>query len=324
MSATSKGFKAREPVAHHFDSLNQRLSPIAARDWFTARIAAREPASLIRLGDGEFAWLGYGSLAPWEQTSFALNVWFGRDDFAPDQLAKTASRLREAVRNATVVGLPRGSRQMRDPFCGSVEAIFDQHDLRRPGQLFTDCGIQRFWQMLLAYRDLLADLPFLGIVTSRGIGAQIKATFRIKEVRTYPVPSERKALGSFEDQGPHYPQRFEQLCEEISVPYRGAVFLVGAGALGKIYADIIFQRGGIAIDVGSVLDGWSGIPSRGFLRQDPAVFGLECYAETAALSPDQAVARYRTLLRTVFYSIRPTDEEMSFYSGDGESGLPVP
>ena len=300
----------------HPSGLSQPLSPISALNWFKARIAAKDPASLIRLGDGEFSWLGYGGLAPWAQTSFALNVWFGRDDFASTQLSETASRLKEAVRNATVVGLPRPSRQKRDPFCRAVDEIFEQHNLKRPGQLFTDCGIHRLWQMLLAYRDLLADLPFLGIVTSRDIGERVKTTFRIKEVKTYPVPSERKALGSFENLGPHYPQRFEQLCEEISVPYRGAVFLVGAGALGKIYADIIFQRGGIAIDVGSVLDGWSGVGSRGFLRQDPAVFGLECYPETAALSSDQVVARYRALLRSVFYSLRPTEEEFLFYSDD--------
>jgi hypothetical protein len=303
---------------------SQQLSPLVARDWFKARIAAKEPASLIRLGDGEFSWLGYGELAPWEQTSFSLKVWFGRDDFPSSQLLQTANRLKEAVRNATVVGLPRGSRQQRDPFCAAVDEIFDSFNLTQPGQLFTDCGVHRYWQMLLAYRDLLDDLPFLGIVTCRDISERVKTTFRIKEVELYPIPSERKALGAFESQEPHYPQRFEQLCEEISVPYRGAVFLVGAGALGKIYADVIFQRGGIAIDVGSTLDGWSGVPSRGFLRQDPAVFGLECYAETCNLGPDDVITRYRSLLRSVFYSLRPTEEEISFYSGGRESQLPMP
>lgn len=160
-------------------------------------------------------------------------VW--RDDFPPTQLLQTANRLREAVRNATVIGLPRGSRQQRDPSFAAVGKIFDSFQLKQPGQLFTDCGVHRFWQMLLAYRDLLADLPFLGIVTSRDIGERVKTTFGMENVALYPVPSERKRLGAFEDQAPHYPQRFEQLCEVISVPYRGAVFLVGAGALGMLF-----------------------------------------------------------------------------------------
>jgi hypothetical protein len=49
---------------------------------------------------------------------------------------------------------------------------------------------------------------------------------------------------------------------EISVPFPGACYLIGAGLLGKIYADRIRQLGGIAIDIGALVDGWVGINSR--------------------------------------------------------------
>ena len=290
-----------------------RVAPIAARDWIKARIIDGTPTSLIRLGDGEFSWLGYGTLAPWQQTSASLRVWFGRDDFGPLQLEKTANRLRLAVRRATIIGIPRPSRQLRDPFCGYVRGLFDLHELTSQGQLFTDSGVHRFWQMLLAYRDLLKGLPFLGIVSSRDIGDQVRTTFGVKNVVTYPVPSERGMPGAFEGHGPHYPERFDQLCGELTVPFRGAVFLIGAGALGKIYADIVCQLGGIALDIGSVLDGWAAMPSRGFLRQDPDSFVLNCYPQTSQLEADAVLARYRRLLYDSFYTHPPTDEELAFY-----------
>ena len=288
------------------------LSPIAVRDWFKARIKAGEPASLIRIGDGELAMLGYGAQAPWAQTSECLQVWFGRDDFDPVLLENMARQLRQAVRRASVVGLPRPARQRRDAFCSFVADVYDQYQLRTPGQLFTDCALQRFWQMLLAYRDLIADLPFLGVVTSRDLGPRIGETFNIRNVVVYPVPSEHRAPGVFDNIGPHFPERFEQLCAELAVPYRGAVFIVGAGALGKIYADIICQRGGIAIDAGSVLDGWAGTSTRDFLRRSPNLFGLDSYRDTAGLTPDEIIDRYRTVLRSVFFAIKPSAEEFEF------------
>lgn len=290
-----------------------RLSPIAARDWLRDRIAAREPASLIRLGDGEFAVLGYGDMSPWSQTSQALHVWFGRDDFEPLLLEKLATQLRDAVRSATVVGLPRPSRQATDPFCAWVGTTFERFFLQTPAQIYTDCAVHRLWQMLLAYREILAGLPFLGIISSRDIGPHIGATFGVAHVEVYPVPSERSALGAFESIGSHFPQRFEQLCDTLTVPYRGAVFLVGAGALGKIYAEVIRQRGGIAIDVGSVLDGWASQATRGFLVQDPDQFSLQIYDRTAGWPAEQLVSRYRGLLRSVFYRLPPSDEEIAFY-----------
>jgi len=38
----------------------------------------------------------------------------------------------------------------------------------------------------------------------------------------------------------------------------GKLFLVGAGFLGKIYCDLIKRHGGIALDVGSMMDRWAG------------------------------------------------------------------
>jgi hypothetical protein len=296
----------------HIFSPKPFFSPRAILDWFVKRIASRKPASLIRLGDGEFAWLGYNSIAPWEHTSRSLNIWFARDNFDPEQLESTANRLQDAVRAATVIGIPRASRQRREVYCQYVNKIFATHQLTRQGQFYTDCGVHRFWQMLLGYRELLQNLPFLGVVTSRDIANRLSEVFNIKKVVLYPIPSERKALGNFEDIGSHYPERFEQLCSELTVPFRGAVFLVGAGALGKIYADVIYQRGGIALDIGSILDAWAGVGSRSFLIKDPDIFALDCYQTMWNSTPEEILARYRNLLKQTFFGNPPTDQERTF------------
>ena len=197
------------------------LSPIAARDWFARRIALREPASLICLGDAETGMLGYPEEATWSHTSLFLQGQLGRADFEASILARLADRLREAVRSASMVGLPRPSRQLQDPYFGFVADLYNNHGLHTPGQLFTDCAVQRFWQMLLAFRKLLSGLPFIGVVTSRDLARQIAQAFGIAEVTLYPIPSQRRALGAFEDIGPHFPNRFEQLCDELAVPHPG-------------------------------------------------------------------------------------------------------
>ncbi len=165
-------------------------SPLAMLDWFQKAILSGEPASLIRLGDGEFSWLGYDSIVPWGHTSRSLRIWFGHDRFRREQLTKTAERLRQAVRSATAIGIPRASRQRKEIYCQPAKKIFNSYGLARAGQLYTDCGVHRFWQMRLGYRDLLQGLPFLGIVTSKDICAGLRETFGIGDVTLYPIPSE--------------------------------------------------------------------------------------------------------------------------------------
>jgi hypothetical protein len=39
---------------------------------------------------------------------------------------------------------------------------------------------------------------------------------------------------------------------------QATIWLIAAGYLGKIYCDEVREAGGIALDVGSVVDGWCG------------------------------------------------------------------
>ena len=61
---------------------------------------------------------------------------------------------------------------------------------------------------------------------------------------------------------PHFPDIFDRLRRDIVVPFPGALFLVGAGLLGKIYCHWIRQRGGVALDIGAMADAFAGFNTR--------------------------------------------------------------
>jgi hypothetical protein len=65
---------------------------------------------------------------------------------------------------------------------------------------------------------------------------------------------------------PHLGIRFDAILNDelprLLADAPGLVVLVGAGILGKIYCHRIKQLGGIAIDVGSMMDVWAGLKTR--------------------------------------------------------------
>ncbi len=84
---------------------------------------------------------------------------------------------------------------------------------------------------------------------------------------TYLIPYRIDALPS-EGLGEHFPRYFEALRSELHVDFPGMLFLVGAGLFGKVYCQWIKERGGIGLDIGSVMDPWVGINTRPTVMAD--------------------------------------------------------
>lgn len=288
-----------------------RLSPLSALRWLKARIRAAEPTSVVRLGDGEFAMLGFGNEAPEPHSERSLRIWFG--DYRPTRpaLDAFASELRDAVRAADLIGLPRLSRQQAGELCSYIRPIFANHRLESPHQVFTDSGLHHFLQLALAFEELVRNLPFLGIISPRPLEMQLSSVFGIQEVVRYPIAAEfmtRESAASSEL--PHYPDRYEELRHGLKVPFRGAVFLVGAGAFGKVYCHWIQERGGIALDIGSLFDAWAGIASRQRISKLSQYMSLDTYSKPTTES--ERHARYRDVLRNFEFGISPSHDELEF------------
>ena len=133
---------------------------------------------------------------------------------------------------------------------------------RSPNPHFTDDGIMAQLQESMPFlRPMLSGLPFLGFIGWHTEMADKLAHFcGIARLVTYPVPADKNLsdLPAELRVGQHFPKRYRQVLDSLVVPHRGAVFLVAAGVLGKLYVSHIKALGGVALDVGSLAERWAG------------------------------------------------------------------
>ena len=247
------------------------------------KINNKKPMSLIRLGDAEGRFLGYPEFVEKEGEGndvldFALKLELGRVDFSEDDLKSLSLQMRKSVKNADVIGLPREKQYKENIAYQYVFDAIEQFDLLNNKQKICDAAIHRYLQFGLFYQDILRKRDFIGVITGRPDFAEVvKNEFQIKEVKSYLVPAE--AIHPDNIKGEHFPDCFYTLKRDLEVPYQGAIFLVGAGYLGKIYCQWIKENGGIAIDVGSICDSWTG---KGRLQHD--LHGIRHYKKGEHLS----------------------------------------
>jgi hypothetical protein len=229
--------------------------------------------SLVRLGDGEGPMLCWPEHQLPGEIAAVLSTWFGRSDLSNAELQEIADGLRQAVRSADVLGLPTRYQLTRSPRYGMVFEGIDRHHLCSPSQLFADSGVHWYlqWSGALAY--LLRGRDYVSVIGCRDLGPQIGDAFGLNSVRTYLVRGERSYPGSVSK--PHWPDGFKEVMEQLEAVRPGMAFLVGAGVLGKIYCTRIKAKGGVALDIGSILDTWAEIPSREPYNTESRAFSLE-------------------------------------------------
>lgn len=217
--------------------------------------------------------LGWPGIQLPGEMATVLTTWFGQSDIPGADLEVMADGLRQAVRSADVVGLPTRYQLTRSPRYGMVFAGIERHHLCSTSQLFTDSGVHWYLQWAGALAHLLRGRDQVGIIGCRDIGPQIAAAFDLGSVQTYLVRGEHSFPGPVPE--PHWPGGFNKVMEQLETVRPGMAFLVGAGVLGKIYCDRIKARGGVALDVGSILDSWAMVPSRDPFKTSSPAFTLE-------------------------------------------------
>ena len=93
------------------------------------------------------------------------------------------------------------------------------------------------------------------------------------DVESFPVPDKAVHQAQWRHHAAsagavHYPDAFAKVCDRLRRPWSGRVFLVGAGLVGKKYLQLIKANGGIALDVGALLDAWDGRATRKIVYRD--------------------------------------------------------
>ena len=249
------------------------------RDYLADVIARQQPASLIRLGDADgnvlLNCLGGRSALNEYCLNKISSIYFGNKKLMLDEHAFFAHTVIEAVRHADVIGAPERSTVERSfttaypdldvrGMCGmrGVYNYVAAHAAEFPldEKIWTSTWFSR--SLLPHYFSLLKGQKFIGLITCYDeLGPLIQARTEASEVRSLLVPMQASIANVHRDIR-HYPEVFHEIMGNIDPPYQGAIYIVAAGILSKPYCTRIKERGGIAIDVGSVADIWMGTASR--------------------------------------------------------------
>ncbi len=247
------------------------------------------PFSLIRLGDGEGAWL---SVNDHDEARFAglyeanrreiLRVWFGSDDLYNDPaFIELAGQFVRILEHTSIIGLPYGDRMNNEYGVFSIRGIPSIANIFRaltvetaPNLMVHYCENDVHLKLHLEghLQTLLKGTYKIGVISCHAdLGWRLMEHYGARVVSQIIVPEEKsfqQVKGISGMSLPHYPIPFYRTIERLRRSAGEAqLWLVAAGFLGKFYCDAIRGAGSVALDIGSVADGWCGRVTRPTLSQ---------------------------------------------------------
>lgn len=257
----------------YWTSLLQRLDTDPAPVNFLAAATAIESAldngrafSLVRFGDGEGAFLvpddddDVRAVGDVGRRHFAQR-WYGRtDDTTMAAIRKVADQLREASPDYDMIGAPNNEWCHHEWNIGSFQTLACCLSARsfaaaQPATLTqTSAGLDMAHYGTLS--RLIRKAESVCVVTCHtDLAPRLAAATGQNKFETILIPpahSDLKITGL--TPGSHLDDS-ARILDAIDEARGNRLFLVGGGFLGKLYTHRAAQGGGVAIDVGSVLDG---------------------------------------------------------------------
>lgn len=206
---------------------------------------------LIRLGDGE-GWFLQGRSTDLEGATRNGDVvepeLEQRGGHLPSKaLEELQERLREALRRADVVGIP----DLWQCLVGPEHAVMVATNLENAGTAIWPGGWHLHLQLLR--HGAFSRPPFDRI--DAVIAAALPPSLQGRDATFVPLPGEDPYWKGTARPYAHYPVVYSQVLDWIDAHVGpGQLVLVGGGLLGKLYVDAIRSRGGIGIDIGSLID----------------------------------------------------------------------
>jgi hypothetical protein len=267
-----------EEVHRRFRYLNAAQVAASIR----SAIETRRPFSLVRLGDGEgiFAEIGaedeahYARLYANLRRGWHAGLYGAAFDPAATGYAAMVRTLMAVAGEADLVGVPYRSWVAHEYTISSIRGVpglvnthrhFLQHQ-DPAGPAICDQNIHTELHKQGLIEPILRMSRDIGVISCLSdLPERLKARFALDSVELFKIPGERysQSLRSEEAlSGVHFPFVYWNIVERLSRPHHGRVFLIAAGTLAKFYAAVIKRHGGIALDIGSLVDGWMRIASR--------------------------------------------------------------
>jgi len=290
---TREAFLNYRPAPPHPEHLDAQT--LAKR--LQQAVEARDPFAFVRLGDGEGALLAYPQHSEPQDLAY-LHSHFG-EQITHDGITTIQHGLQSAIAAADIIGLRDdiwlGDARLDDlheqapDFFERFRASFplrhreahniDEHGARRVWRLFDwarqhypmatpACSQWASYDIAAAdgWRAMLKGVDRLNLVhCSPHLPALLQQRWNIP-VRAFTVPDKAVQQQQWQEHGlapqPHFPDAFWRLCDALHGQCAGEVFLVGAGLIGKAYLPLIKAQGGVALDLGALLDAWEGRATR--------------------------------------------------------------
>jgi tetratricopeptide (TPR) repeat protein len=244
-------------------------------------IDERRGFSLIRLGDGEGAFARisredeakYETLYGWMRRDWATALYGAQFDPKGTGYESLVETLMDTALEQDVIGVPYHSWIDHEynisstrgvPCCLNVHRGLLAEPSRRPLLCDQRIHVELHYQGYV--EPILRRVGSIGVISCHSQLPEImKARFGLSEVELFKIPGEKYTEGmrdAEQMQGDHFPFVFWDIIRRLSVPHHGRVFMIAAGTLAKYYAATIKKHGGIALDLGSLVDGWLNISSR--------------------------------------------------------------
>ncbi|WP_156823515.1 GT-D fold domain-containing protein [Woodsholea maritima] len=270
-------------ASHGLDYLDCRYSNYQSRllkEYILNAIINSNPLSLIRIGDGEsYAWLE--QLSP-QDIALRERAWW-RDRLSTSERIKISTQLRESISNATILGIPSCYRLARDTTEG--QQSYKDNDATYPllhiakGVLSLQISAVAFTEERIHQLIFNTDTIRLYVKHSQKVlfvtsikPEELNGLFNhcSDKITHITIPTHTKMIGleSYESTDISLPFVYEDIIHQINnVVLPGTLVIIGAGVLGKIFCHKVLLKGGIAIDVGSMVDYWLGYRTRSIKDQ---------------------------------------------------------
>lgn len=240
-----------------------------------AAVVCRKAFSFVRVGDGEGIVIGYPEFTDEGSFDRRIQKWSRLEQpLTRSQRLQLAKGIREAVCAANVVGTPGNRHMDLNQDWRNTRRFLRYYSMVRGAESEMDFSVQA--QREGKWPEILVGVRELYCITCRDVTEELQRVVGVERVHTFILPPQVKPnMGVCLVSEPHYPNLFQQVPHWLQTrPASGNVFLVGAGGFGKIYCHWIQQMGGVALDVGSLFDGWAGLATRSYLRENLKAYQL--------------------------------------------------
>lgn len=219
--------------------------------------------SITRCGDGE----GIVLNATENFSSFQIacdSVLKRQMGYSPtvDEVQAIRNNLISAYNECDVIGIPM-HKQETNSHWKKVYYILNSNTTNKE----VYCDIDVAYQMLQddSYKRILQNRKILNYISCRDLDEGFHQRWNVGRVNRFAIAPEAKFTSGYEGEV-HYPTQFNKVQRWMDVMierHPASLLFVGAGVIGKIYCNWWRDRGGIAMDVGGVMDLWAGRVTRG-------------------------------------------------------------